>query len=273
MNSQTFRQRLDAAWRETRSLVCVGLDPDLKRFPPAIARGPEPYLAFGRHVVDATRQYACAYKPQIAHYAAVGAEKELEQTIAHIRRVAPEAIVILDAKRGDIGSTAEMYAREAFDRYQADAVTVNPYLGADSIAPFAKRPDRGAVVLCRTSNASAGQLQDVDAGGEPLYVSVARRAAGEWNAHDNLLLVVGATWPEEMKRIRRAAPSVPFLVPGIGEQGGDLRQTVEGGLTPDGNGLLISSSRGIIYAGDGGSEAIAAAARELRDQINALRGR
>jgi orotidine-5'-phosphate decarboxylase len=267
----TFRQRLQRAWDRTGSLVCVGLDPDLKRIPAGLRADPQPILAFNRRVIDATAQVAAAYKPQFAHYAAVGAEGELAATIDYIREKAPEAIVILDAKRGDIGSTAEMYAREAFDRYRADCVTVNPYLGGDGILPFVIRPEHGAVVLCRTSNASAGQLQDVDVAGEPLYLAVARRAAAEWNPYDNLLLVVGATYPEELREIRTAVPDLPFLVPGIGEQGGDLAGVLAGGLTADGNGLLISSSRGIIYAGGGEAGAIRAAAEDLNRQINAFR--
>ncbi|MBL8226422.1 MAG: orotidine-5'-phosphate decarboxylase [Chromatiales bacterium] len=266
-----FRQRLQRAWDRTGSLVCVGLDPDLKRIPAELRADPQPILAFNRRVVDATAHVAAAYKPQFAHYAAVGAEAELEATIDYIRAKAPDAVVILDAKRGDIGSTAEMYAREAFDRYQADCVTVNPYLGGDGILPFVNRAAFGAIVLCRTSNASAGQLQDVDVAGEPLYLAVARRAAAEWNPHQNLLLVVGATYPEELRMIRSAVPDIPFLVPGIGEQGGDLAGVLAGGLAADGNGLLISSSRGIIFAGGGEAGAIRAAAEDLNRQINALR--
>jgi orotidine-5'-phosphate decarboxylase len=269
----TFREKLEAAWHHTDSLVCVGLDPDLNKVPERFRQSATPLLDFNRAIVDATRQYAAAYKPQIAYYSAVGAEQELAETIAYIRQAAPKAVIILDAKRGDIGSTAEMYAREAFDRYQADAVTVNPYLGWDSIAPFVARPDRGGVVLCRTSNPSGGELQDLTEEGEPLYLRVARLASTAWNAHRNLLLVVGATWPEELGRVRQAAPELPFLVPGIGAQGGDLEQSVRRGMTPDGLGLLINSSRGIMYAGGGESAAIEGAARELRDQINAIRRR
>jgi orotidine-5'-phosphate decarboxylase len=272
-SSSTFRERLTRAWRDTGSLVCVGLDPDLKRIPAELKGQPQPILAFNKRIVDATAHVAAAYKPQFAHYAAVGAEGELAATIAYIRQKAPKAIVILDAKRGDIGSTAEMYAKEAFDRYQADCVTVNPYLGGDGIRPFVNRAAFGAVVLCRTSNTSAGELQDVDVNGEPLYLSVARRAAAEWNPHDNLMLVVGATYPEELRDIRAAVPAVPFLVPGIGEQGGDLEGVLAGGLTRDGTGLLISSSRGIIFAGGGEAAAIRAAAETLNRQINALRKR
>ena len=271
-DSLTFRQRLENAWRQTNSLVCVGLDPETKKLPAECRRSATPFLDFGRRVVDATRHSAAAYKPQIAHYAAAGAEQELAETIRYIRQAAPHAVVILDAKRGDIGSTASMYAKEAFERYKADAVTVNPYLGWDSIAPFVQSPVRAAVVLCRTSNASAGEFQDVIEGGEPVYLKVARRAASEWNGHDNVLLVVGATWPEELARVRRVAPSLPFLVPGIGAQGGDLEQAVRNGMTADRSGLLINSSRGIIYAGGGEPEAIAAAALHLKQQINEIRG-
>jgi orotidine-5'-phosphate decarboxylase len=269
----TFPERLDRARAAADSLVCVGLDPDPARLPPDIACDTRPFLAFGRRIVDATRGVAAAYKPQVAFYSALGKEEELAASIAYIRDRAPEALVILDAKRNDIGNTAEAYAREAFDRYGADAVTVSPYMGEDSVAPFLARPDRGAILLCRTSNPGARDFQDLTVDGLPLYRRVAERAARRWNAHRNLMLVVGATYPSEMAELRRAHPELWFLVPGIGAQGGDLDRTLQAGLDASGGGLLINSSRGIIYAGGGEAGAIRAAAVELRDAINRRRDR
>ncbi len=232
---------------------------------------PQPLFAFNRRIIDATHDVVAAYKPQIAFYSAVGAEAELAASIRYIRERAPQAFVLLDAKRGDVGNTAEMYAREAFDRYGADAVTVNPYMGEDSILPFVARPDRGAVLLCRTSNAGAKDFQDLIVDGLPLYRHVARRAAANWNRQGNLMLVVGATFPQEMAELRRAHPELPFLVPGIGAQGGDLEAILAAGLDANGAGLLISSSRAIIYAGGGSPASIRAAALELREAVNARR--
>jgi orotidine-5'-phosphate decarboxylase len=269
----TFSERLARAQTAADSLVCVGLDPDPAKLPPDIARDPRPFLAFGRRIVEATRGIAAAYKPQIAFYSAHGKEEELAASIDHIRERAPEALIILDAKRNDIGNTAEAYAREAFDRYGADAVTVNPYMGEDSVAPFLARPDRGAILLCRTSNPGARDFQDLTVDGAPLYRRVAERAAKRWNAHRNLMLVVGATYPAEMADLRRAHPELSFLVPGIGAQGGDLDRTLAAGLDAGGGGLLINSSRAIIYAGGAESAAIRAAAMELREAINRRRDR
>jgi orotidine-5'-phosphate decarboxylase len=269
----TFSERLDRAIRAADSLVCVGLDPDPPKLPPDIGRDSRPFLAFGRRIVDATRGLAAAYKPQIAFYSALGKEEELAATIEYIRERAPDAMVILDAKRNDIGNTAEAYAREAFDRYGADAVTVNPYMGEDSVAPFLGRPDRGAILLCRTSNPGARDFQDLLIDGTPLYRRVAARAALRWNTHRNLMLVVGATYPAEMAELRRAHPELWFLVPGVGAQGGDLDAVLAAGLDSAGGGLLINSSRAIIYAGGAESAAIRAAAAELREAINRRRDR
>ncbi len=271
----TFAERLTRAQQTSGSLVCVGLDPDPAKLPKDLA-GPkepraEPLYAFNRRIVDATADIAAAYKPQIAFYSALGAEDQLVASIRYIRERAPAALVILDAKRSDIGNTAEAYAREAFDRYGADAVTVNPYMGEDSVQPFLARPDRGAILLCRTSNPGARDFQDLLIDGLPLYRRVAERAAARWNAHGNLMLVVGATFPREMADLRTAHPDLSFLVPGIGSQGGDLDATLSAGLDARGAGLLISSSRSIIYAGGGAAEAIRQAAEELRTAINRRR--
>jgi orotidine-5'-phosphate decarboxylase len=268
--SATFAERLAGAQRASGSLLCVGLDPDPAKLPRDLSG--DPLYAFNRRIIDATADLTAAYKPQIAFYSALGAEEQLQESIRYIRERAPAALVILDAKRNDIGNTAEAYAREAFERYGADAVTVNPYMGEDSVRPFLARPDRGAILLCRTSNSGAKDFQDLNVEGLPLYRHVAQRAARHWNEHKNLMLVVGATCPREMAELRRAHPEVSFLVPGIGAQGGDLEATLDAGLDAHGAGLLISSSRNIIYAGGGSSEGIRAAAAELCAAINRQRG-
>ena len=266
-----FSDRLRQAHAAADSLVCIGLDPDLARLPDDLRSDPQPFLAFNRRIVDATHDLCAAYKPQIAFYSALGKESELAASIRYIRERAPAALVILDAKRGDIGNTAEAYAREAFDRYDADAVTVNPYMGEDAVLPFLARPDRGAIVLCRTSNPGGHDFQDLLIEGVPLYRRVAQRAASRWNRHGNLLLVVGATRPQELAELRRAHPELSFLVPGIGAQGGDLEATLAAGLDAGGKGLLVSSSRAVIYAGGSSSAAIRAAAQDLHGAINRRR--
>ena len=269
----SFIQSLCRRWHDADSLLCVGLDPEPARFPAPLKDGPDAAFAFCRAIVDATADLVCAFKPQIAHFAALGAETQLERLIAHIHEHHPGVPVILDAKRGDIGSTAERYASEAFDRYRADAVTVNPYLGRDAAQPFLDRADRGVVVLCRTSNPGAGDFQDLDAGGRPLYLHVAERVAHEWNGHGNCALVVGATWPGQLAQVRAVAGEMPILVPGVGAQGGDVEAVLRAGCTTNGTGLLVSSSRAIAYAGNGPDFAERARdeARMLRDRINQFR--
>ena len=270
----TFHSALKRRWTTSDSLLCVGIDPEPGRYPSVLADDPDRVFAFGKAVVDATAEYACAFKPQIAHFAAQGAEAALEQLIAHIHAAHPGIPVILDAKRGDIGSTAQNYAREAFERFRADAVTANPYLGSDSLAPYLERADRGVVVLCRTSNPGAADLQDLDVNGRPLYQRVAEKAARDWNANGNLALVVGATWPAQLGEVRAiVGPSIPLLVPGIGAQGGDIEAVLQHGLNADRTGLIISSSRAILYASSGAdfAEAAAGVARATRDAINRYR--
>ena len=190
-----FIEKLRSAWVTNNSLLCVGLDPDLKKFPQVVRNSPHPIFEFNRKIIDATSDLVCAFKPQIAYYSAQQAEDQLLMTIDYIRNKYPNLPIILDAKRNDIGSTAEMYATEAFDRYGADAVTVSPYLGKDSLEPFLKRKDKGVIVLCRTSNPGAGDLQDLICDGKKLYEVVAQKCASEWNQNKNILLVVGATYP------------------------------------------------------------------------------
>ncbi len=268
-----FLEKLRHAWKTNQSLLCVGLDPDFAKFPDYIKANPEPYFAFAKDIIDATADLVCAYKPQIAYYAAVGAEHELTKTIAYIKDRYPTVPVILDSKRGDIGSTAEMYAKESFDRYKADAVTVNPYLGTDSLEPFYRRKDKGTIILCRTSNSGAVDLQNLIVDGKPLYQRVAEKASRDWNSNKNLLLVLGATYPKEISEVRAIATDIPFLVPGIGAQGGDIKAVVEAGRTKDGAGLVINSSRAILYASqeDDFAQAARKVALATRDEINRYR--
>ncbi len=275
--THTFMQALRARWQSADTLVCVGLDPEPAKFPARFANDADAVFAFCRDIADATAEYACAFKPQIAHFAALGAEDALQRLIAHLHAVHPGVPVILDAKRGDIGSTAQRYVAEAFARFEADAVTVNPYLGRDSVQPFLDRSDKGVVILCRTSNPGAADLQDfpVAHGGttRPLYQHVAETIAHDWNGHGNVSLVVGATWPEQLREVRAIVGDMPFLVPGVGAQGGDVEAVVTHAKTADGTGLMVSSSRAILYASNGDDYADAAAceARTLRDAINRFR--
>jgi orotidine-5'-phosphate decarboxylase len=268
-----FITQLAESWTRSDSLVCVGLDPELERFPGAVTSHPSPIFQFNRAIIDATADLVCAYKPQFAHYAAYEAEDQLERTIEYIHRSYPGVPVILDAKRGDVGNTAERYAIEAFERYGADAVTVNPYLGGDALEPFLKHADKGVIILCRTSNPGARDVQDLEVGNRRLYHRIAELAAKRWNSRGNCLLVVGATYPSELAEVRAIVGNMPFLVPGIGAQGGDVDQAVRSGQTTDGTGLIISSSRSILYASAG--EDFASAARRatatLREQINLSR--
>lgn len=268
-----FIETLTRAQQRNHSLVCVGLDPELAKFPVHLRQHPDAIFEFNRAIVDATADLVCCFKPQIAHFAALSAEDALKRTIEYIHQQHPGIPVILDAKRGDIGSTAERYAVEAFERYSADAVTLNPYLGRDSVQPFLDRSDKGVILLCRTSNPGAGDFQDLDCDGRPLYQCVAETIARHWNDNGNCLLVVGATWPQQLAQVRALVGDMPFLVPGVGAQGGNVEQIVTQGKTADGGGLLISSSRAILYASQGEDFNAAArtAALTLRDEINRYR--
>ena len=272
-----FIDSLSAAWENNNSLLCVGLDPDPASFPAHLEGKPDAIFQFCAAIVDATADLVCAFKPQIAYFAARRAEDQLEALIAHIHEKHPGIPVILDAKRGDIGSTAERYAMEAFERYRADAVTVNPYMGRDSVEPYLAHAGKGVILLCRTSNPGGSDLQSLDVGGEKLYERVARLVATEWNAigesPGQCALVVGATFPEEIRRVRDIVGDMPLLVPGIGAQGGDIEATLLAGATPARAGLIINSSRAILYAGKAEDFAMAArcAAKETRDAINHFR--
>ena len=262
----SMHETLRAAWKHSDSMLCVGLDPDPARFPNIVGGS---VFDFCREIVDATADTVCAFKPQIAYFSSIGAEAELERVCAHIRDRHPHVALILDAKRGDIGSTAEQYAREAFDRYGAHAVTVSPYLGSDSVEPFLRHPGGGVFVLCRTSNPGSGDFQSLMVDGEPLYAHVARRVAHEWNEIGDCGLVVGATYPAELAAVRAIVGDLPLLVPGVGAQGGDVSATVGAGRDAQGFGMVINSSRAVLYASSG--DDFAEAAREVaiatRDEI------
>jgi orotidine-5'-phosphate decarboxylase len=278
----TFTDTLQRATRLHNSLLCVGLDPEPGKFPGAWKGNAGRIFEFCSAIVDATKDLVCAFKPQIAYFASHRAEDQLEQLMAYMKRVAPDVPVILDAKRGDIGSTAEQYAREAFERYQADAVTLSPFMGRDTIEPFLRYSDKGVILLCRTSNPGGNdwQMQRLgDVPGQPmLYEHLAALAQNEWNSTGQIGLVVGATFPAEIERVRAIAPTLPLLIPGVGAQGGDAAATVRAGLCTAADGtvtgpIIVNSSRAVLYASAG--EDFAAAARRValatRDALNAAR--
>ncbi len=272
----TFLDMLHSASTRNQSMLCVGLDPEPTRFPVQMQGNPRKIYDFCAAIVDATADVVCAFKPQIAYFAAHGAEDQLERLMQHMRANAPEVPVILDAKRGDIGSTAEQYAKEAFERYGADAVTLSPFMGFDSVAPYLAYPGKGAFLLCRTSNPGGDDLQNqrlASIDGQPLlYEHIAGLVQGPWNKNGQLGLVVGATYPAEIERVRALAPTVPLLIPGVGAQGGDAAATVRAGWRPNGP-IVVNSSRAILYASNGADFA-AAARREAiktRDMLQAAR--
>ncbi len=247
-----FKDRLAAAWEQADSMLCVGLDPDPKRIPQHVMESELPLFDFCRSIVEVTSDLACAYKPQLAHFIGQDALPQLAATIGAIRELAPHTIVILDAKFGDIGSTAEWYAKYCFEHLKADAVTLNPYMGGDSLKPFTEDPAKGAFVLCHTSNNTATELQTVRTNSDrPLFLETAELAERKWNRHENVGLVVGATYPEALARVRESAGAMPLLVPGIGIQGGSVKEVIQYGRDAKGKGLVINASRSILYAGDG----------------------
>jgi orotidine-5'-phosphate decarboxylase len=272
----TFIDMLHDAQQHNGSMLCVGLDPEPARFPAGLKGDSNKIYDFCARIVDATGDLAIAFKPQIAYFAAHRAEGQLERLMEHMRRVAPRVPIILDAKRGDIGATAEQYAKEAFDRYGADAVTLSPFMGFDSVQPYLKYEGKGAFLLCRTSNPGGDDLQNqrlssID-GAPLLYEHVARLAQGPWNLNGQLGLVVGATYPAEIERVRAVAPTAPLLIPGVGAQGGDAVATVKAGWRPDAP-IVVSSSRAILYASSGDDFAAAARAEAIRtrDLLQAAR--
>jgi orotidine-5'-phosphate decarboxylase len=272
----TFIDMLQGAQRRNGSMLCVGLDPEPSRFPAGLKGDANKIFDFCARIVDATADLVIAFKPQIAYFAAHRAEAQLEQLMEHMRRTAPEVPVILDAKRGDIGSTAEQYAKEAFERYGADAVTLSPFMGFDSVQPYLKYEGKGAFLLCRTSNPGGDDLQNrrlADVPGQPrLYEHVAKLAQGPWNTNGQLGLVVGATYPAEIEAVRTLAPNAPLLIPGVGAQGGDAVATVKAGWRTDAP-IVVNSSRAILYAsdGEGYAEAARREARKTRDLLEAAK--
>jgi len=273
--SNTFNQQLQSTWASQGSMLCVGFDPDPKRLPASLQGKAESIYEFCREIADATADLVCAFKPQFAYFASQRAEAQLEKLIKHLKNKYPHIPVILDSKRGDIGSTADHYALEAFERYGADAVTVNPYMGFDTIEPYLKYAGKGVIVLCRTSNSGGSDLQflNVAPNGEPLYLHVAKLAAQQWNSSGQISLVVGATFPEEIAKVRAIVGDMPLLIPGIGAQGGDIDATVYAGkiASKPETGMIINSSRAILYASSGADFAGAARAVALttRDALRA----
>jgi orotidine-5'-phosphate decarboxylase len=264
----TFGDKLDRAVERNHSLLCVGLDPDHRRLPPHVGQ-----FAFNKAIIDATADLVCAYKPNPAFYEALGAEGviALKQTCDYIRTQYPDTPIIIDAKRGDIGNTNQGYAEYVYDYLKGDAVTVSPYMGGDSLEAFRSRRDKGMFVLCRTSNLGSTEFQGLKTEDQALYLHVANQVTTKWNEYGNCYLVVGAPFPDELRRIRAlVGPDLPMLVPGVGAQGGNLSATLSAGLGAGGKGLIINASRGVIFADTGRHFATAArrAALELRDQIN-----
>jgi orotidine-5'-phosphate decarboxylase len=259
-----YNRRVDAA----DSLVCVGLDSDLDRLPERYRRDPFPQFAFNRWIIEQTHPYVSAYKPNIAFYEALGDAgiKALKMTLEYLQRHHPDILTICDAKRADISSANKGYVTALFDWLGFDAVTLQPYLGREALRPFLERQDKGCIILCRTSNPGAGELQDTEAHGKPLWQIVAERVRDDWNEHGNCMLVVGATYPEELRRVRVLVGEMTLLVPGIGAQGGNLEETVKAGLNSLGKGMIINSSRGIIFAEDPAREV-----KQMRDEINRYR--
>jgi len=277
----TFLDMLGAAERQNQSLLCVGLDPEPAKFPGAYQGDASKIYDFCAAIVDATADLVIAFKPQIAYFAAHRAEDQLEKLMEHMRRTAPQVPVILDAKRGDIGSTAEQYAKEAFERYGADAVTLSPFMGFDSVQPYLKYHGKGAFLLCRTSNPGGDDFQPqrlLDVPGQPrLYEHIAALAQGPWNLNGQLGLVVGATYPAEIEQVRAVAPTVPLLIPGVGVQGGDAVATVKAGYRSASGKttgpIVVNSSRAVLYASQGAdfAQAARAAAMATRDQLQAAK--
>jgi orotidine-5'-phosphate decarboxylase len=280
-SSPTFLEQLQSAEQRNQSLLCVGLDPEPAKFPEGLRGDASRIFDFCAHIVDATADLVIAFKPQIAYFAAHRAEAQLERLVAHIRAAAPGIPVILDAKRGDIGSTAEQYAKEAFERYGADCVTLSPFMGFDSLQPYLRYHDKGAFVLCRTSNPGGDDLQNqhlADQPGRPsLYEHIAQLVQGPWNTNGQLGLVVGATYPAEIERVRKVAPTVPLLIPGVGAQGGDAVATVRAGYRSAAGRttapIVVNSSRAVLYASSGAdfAQAARAVAQTTRDALHAAR--
>lgn len=263
-----FKRKLEKAVKKNNSLLCVGLDPVLSKLPKKYQKSKEPFFEFSKSIIKDTAPFICVLKPNVAFFETRGIAglKELKKTIEYIKKRHPDLPLILDAKRADIGNTAEHYSKAVFDYWQADAVTVNPYMGLDSLEPFLKRKNKGVIILCRTSNPSSSDFQELKINGNPLYIQVAKKSL-LWNKkYKNISLVVGATNPLQMKKLRKIAKDMIFLVPGVGAQGGELQKILQNGLKKDSGGLIISASRSIIY-----SQSPKHSAQTLRDEINKYR--
>jgi len=271
----TFQEKLDGIVKKNNSLVCVGLDSDFNKIPEHLKSKENAVFEFNKAIIDATHDLVCAYKPNSAFYEARGEEgiKELKMTFDYINNEYPEVFTIIDAKRADIGNTNDGYAKYAFDFLKADGITLHPYLGHEAMGPFLEREDKASIILCRTSNKGAGEFQDLVSQGEPLYKIVAKKVTKEWNKLGNCMMVIGATYPEELAEVRKIAGDMTFLVPGVGAQGGDVEKTVKAGLNSKGAGMIINSSRGIIFASSGPDFAATARqeAKKLKEEINKYR--
>lgn len=266
--SMIIQQKLEKRMQAANSLLCVGLDSEISKLPSQYASSDTPQFDFNKDIIEATHEHVCAYKPNSAFYEARGDQgvKELKMTMEYLHEHYPDIVTILDAKRADIGSTNEGYVTSIFDWLGFDAVTLNPYLGKEALKPFLDREDKVSIILCRTSNPGAGELQDLLVDGKPIWEIVASKVRDDWNTKQNCMLVVGATYPDEMKRIRAIVPEMTFLVPGIGAQGGDVESVVQSGMDGKGRGMIINSARGIIFAEHPGEEA-----RKLMEEINSYR--
>lgn len=270
-----FQQKLDAIISKNNSLVSIGLDPVLEKIPSHLQKKEFPFFEFNKAIINATHDIVCAYKPNSAFYEGEGEKgiKQLKMTCDYIRETYPAMPIILDFKRADIGNTNQGYVKFAYEYLQADAVTLHPYLGKEAVQPFLDKVDKGNFILCKTSNIGSGEFQNIVVDGEPLSVRVAERVVKEWSTNDNCMLVVGATYPEELKDIRLMVGDMIILVPGVGAQGGDVEQTLKAGLNSHKAGLIVSSSRSIIFASSGEDFADEARqeATKLRDEINEYR--
>lgn len=264
----TFQQKLDALIPKNKSLLCVGLDSDIEKLPVKFHNGKNPQLEFNKYIVDQTHDLVCSYKINSAFYESHGPEgiEELKATCDYIRQKYPQISLILDFKRGDIGNTNDGYVQFSFDYLHVDAVTVSPYMGYESLDPFLRQKNKGIFVLCRTSNPGASEFQDLLVDGKPLYQVVAERVSRNWNKFNNCYLVVGATTPDELEKVREIVGDMAILVPGVGSQGGNVEKTVKAGLNSKKSGILVSASRSVIFAKNPREEAT-----KLRDEINSFR--
>ena len=271
----TFQQKLDAIITKNNSLLCVGLDSDVKKLPQHLLGKSDAQFLFNKAIVDATHDFVCAYKPNSAFYEGIGADgvEQLKKTCDYIKQTYPEIPIIIDAKRADIGNTNEGYMEYVFNYLGSDAVTLQPYLGGEALKPFLDQKDKGVIILCRTSNPGAGEFQDLTTNGKPLYQIVAEQVSKKWNINNNCMLVVGATYPEELAQVRTIVGDMSLLIPGIGAQGGDVEKTVKAGRNSKNAGIMINSSRGIIFVSNkedfaekAGEEAV-----KLQKEINKYR--